>query len=85
MTLQANLDTHKGRQEKEVKELKVTNEKVLKEKSDLEEMIFQMQTKVIFMYQHVTLRFRFLLGQGKCCYVVKFHTVAVQPRKTNNM
>ena len=50
MTLQANLDAHKGRKDKEVKELKVTNEKVLKEKGELEEKIFKMQaTKVIYI------------------------------------
>ena len=50
MTLQAKLDAHKGRQDKEVKELKVTNEKVLKEKGELEEKIFKMQaTKVSYI------------------------------------
>ena len=48
MTLQANLDSRKGHQEKEVKELKVTAEKMLKERTDLEEKISEMETmKVI--------------------------------------
>ena len=48
MTLQANLDTRKGHQEKEVKELKVSAEKILKERDDLEEKISEMETmKVI--------------------------------------
>ena len=48
MTLQANLDTRKGHQEKEVKELKVSAEKILKERDDLEEKITEMEAmKVI--------------------------------------